>query len=122
MFKLYAEMKTGGAVAAYSSFENDCYNFDFKEENGKIKGVLRAKKDIKMLNFTLSCEKNFESDDLFYANGYQAWTTSREFSRSDCLNGIMKISNISKFTKDLTGISGDYSFAEYGKTGVLSNV
>lgn len=119
MFKLYAEMKTGGAVAAYSSFENDCYNFDFKEENGKIKGVFRAKKDIKMLNFTLSCEKNFESDDLFYANGYQAWTTSREFSRSDCLNGIMKISNISKFTKDLTGISGDYSFAEYGKTGVF---
>ena len=37
--------------------------------------------DIKPENIPLDIV--FEDDDLFFANGYQAWTTSREFSKND---------------------------------------
>lgn len=112
-----AEVKIGGATAFCVGEESDFYSFEYKEEEGFIKGLIKAKKDLEMVSLGVTFERNFGKDDLFYANGYQAWTTSREFSRSDVLKGMMPVGNISNFTKSLVGISGDYHFAQYGKKG-----
>lgn len=119
MFNLYAEMKVGGGDRAYSSYENECFNFDLNETETGIKGVFTAKTDMEMKSFALITEKEFGDDDLFYANGYQAWTTSREFSRNDTLRGLFNIANLSKFTKHFAGLSGDYHFARYNEKGVF---
>lgn len=119
MFNLYAEMKVGGGDRAYSSYENECFNFDLKETETGIKGVFTAKTDMEMKSLALITEKEFGDDDLFYANGYQAWTTSREFSRNDTLRGLFNIANLSKFTKHFAGLSGDYHFARYNEKGVF---
>lgn len=119
MFNLYAEMKIGGGDRAYSSWENECFNFDFKETETGIKGVFTAKTDMEMKSLALTTEKEFGDDDLFYANGYQAWTTSREFSKNDTFRGLFNIANLSKFTKHFAGISGDYNFARYNEKGVF---
>ncbi len=119
MFNLYAEMKIGGGDRAYSSYENECFNFDLKETETGIKGVFTAKTDMEMKSLALITEKEFGDDDLFYANGYQAWTTSREFSRNDTLRGLFNIANLSKFTKHFAGLSGDYHFARYNEKGVF---
>lgn len=117
MFKLYAEMKIAGGDRAYSSYENECFSFDLKENDKKIKGVFTAKKDMEMKSFALTTEKDFDDDDLFYANGYQAWTTSREFSKNDKFDGLIEVAKISKFTAHFVGLSGDYHFASYGEKG-----
>lgn len=44
MFKIYTEMKTGGATVAQNTFDNENYTFDLSCENGVIKGVFTAKK------------------------------------------------------------------------------
>lgn len=117
MFKLYTEMKVSGGDRAYSSFDNECFSFDFKQKDKSIKGVFSAKKDMIMKSLSLTTEKDFDSDDLFYANGYQAWTTSREFSKHDSLDGLMSLAGITRFTKHFAGLSGDYHFASYGEKG-----
>lgn len=117
MFKLYAEMKVNNSTVAYKSFDNDVFTFDFSEKDGKIKGFFTAKKDILMTKFILTEEKEFDGDDLFYANGYQAWTTSREFSREDTFDGLLDAVRITKFTTHFAGLSGDYHFEKYGKKG-----
>ncbi len=116
MYKLYVELTQNGAAASYTSYDNDSFSFDLKEEKGSIKGIFTAKKDMMMKSLAITTEKDFDDDDLFYANGYQAWTTSREFSKNDKFDGLMEIAKISKFTAHFVGLSGDYHFAtSYGE-------
>ena len=117
MCKFYAEFKYAGGTVGCTDFKNSHFDFEYEEKNGRIKGVLTAKKDIEMKKLAVKYEKKFNCDDLFYANGYQAWTTSREFSREDTFDGMFGLANISKFATHLTGISGDYRFEKYGEKG-----
>ena len=117
MFKLYAEMIIGGSKVAYKTFDNEAFKFDFVEEDDKIKGTFTAKKKMELTKLVLTTEKDFDDDDLFYANGYQAWTTSREFSKHDKFDGLIEIAKITKFTAHFVGLSGDYHFEKYGKEG-----
>ncbi len=82
-----------------------------------IKATMIAKADIVMQSFEILTEKDFDDDDLFFANGYQAWTTSREFSKFDTFDGLLKLAGITKFTKHFAGLSGDYHFESYGEKG-----
>ena len=82
-----------------------------------IKATLTAKADITMQSLEISAEKDFDDDDLFFANGYQAWTTTREFSRDDTFKGLIKAAGITKFVKHFAGLSGDYHFESYGEKG-----
>lgn len=119
MYNFYAEIIKDGVYSGVNTADNGDFTFDLIEENGTIKGTITAKTDLTFRSLSLKTEREFSFDDLFYANGYQAWTTSREFCMQDKLSGIMPLGKISKFTKDLTGISGDYNFASYGKQGVF---
>ena len=88
---------------------------DVKEDS--IKCVLTAKANLTMKSFRIESDMDFEDDDLFYANGYQAWTTSREFSKEDTFKGLIKAAGINKFLKHFAGLSGDYHFESYGEKG-----
>ena len=117
MFKLYAEFTVNGSKLTHNSFDNESFSFDLVEKKDSIKGVFTAKKNMTMSKFILKGEKDFEDDDLFYANGYQAWTTSREFSKEDKFEGLFEPARITKFTAHFAGLSGDYHFEEYGEEG-----
>ena len=118
MYKLYVELTQNGATASYTSYDNDSFSFELKEKKGSLKGIFTAKKDMIMKSLAITTEKDFDDDDLFYANGYQAWTTSREFSKYDKFDGLFEPAKITKFTAHFAGLSGDYHFAtSYGKKG-----
>lgn len=119
MYNFYAEITKEGTLSGHNTAENNDFVFEFSENDGRIKGMVTALTDLTFRSISLTCERLYGFDDLFYANGYQAWTTSREFCRSDVLKGVMPLSKISKFTEDLTAISGDYKFASYGEAGVF---
>ena len=101
MCKFYAEVKENGAVARCNSFDNEYFSFKYEKNDDSIKGVLTAKKGFEMQSLVVEYDKDFDDDDLFYANGYQAWTTSREFSKNDKFDGLIKAANINKFLKHI---------------------
>ncbi len=117
MFKFNTEFYIDGVFYNTDNMDNNGFTFELEESEDNIKGFLKAKKEIKMKSLKIETETEFAFDDLFYANGYQAWTTSREFGMEDKLNGILGLSKISRVTENINGISGDYQFAEYGKKG-----
>lgn len=117
MKNFYAELVCNGTFVSCNKTDNDYFNFKYSEKKSGIKGTLTAKKDFEMKSLILTYEKDFDDDDLFYANGYQAWTTSREFSKHDKLDGLLDFAKITKFTAHFAGISGDYHFEKYGKEG-----
>lgn len=115
--KIRSEFLIGKALVKQNAFDGRAFSFDFKQTKDSIKGVLTAKCDLNMKSFEIECEKDFDDDDLFFANGYQAWTTSREFSKDDKFDGLIKAANITKFVKHFAGLSGDYHFESYGEEG-----
>ena len=117
MFKLYSEITVGGSKVVSKDFDNANFSFKLEETKDSIKGVFTAKKDMTMSKLILKGERDFGDKDLFYANGYQAWTTSREFSKHDKFDGLLKAAKISKFTAHFVGMSGDYHFEKYGEEG-----
>ena len=115
--KIRSEFSIGKALVKQNAFDGRAFSLDFKQTKDSIKGILTAKCDLNMKSFEIECEKDFEDDDLFFANGYQAWTTSREFSKDDKFDGLIKAANITKFVKHFAGLSGDYHFESYGEEG-----
>ncbi len=118
MCKFYAELMVKDAVVGCKDFNNEYFSFDYEKKDGFIKGVFTAKTDMEMKSLAVTYDKDFDSDDLFYANGYQAWTTSREFSKEDKFDGLFEPAKITKFTAHFAGLSGDYHFSDcYGEKG-----
>ena len=115
--RLKSQILIGKALVNQNDFEGRAFSFDFKQDKNSIKGVLKAKCDIVMKSFEMECEKDFDDDDLFFANGYQAWTTTREFSKNDTFKGLIKAAGINKSLKHFAGLSGDYHFEKYGEEG-----
>ena len=115
--KLKSQILIGKAFVNQNDFDGRAFSFDFKQDKNSIKGVLKAKCDIVMKSFEMECEKDFDDDDLFFANGYQALTTTREFSKNDTFKGLIKAAGINKSLKHFAGLSGDYHFEKYGEEG-----
>ena len=111
MYKFIAKVKKGTAIVTHKEMDNADFLFEMKEENGLISAYLTAKKDIKMHALELETEKAFAADDLFYVNGYQSWSTSREFNKYGELKDILPLGRkLGKFAARCCGIMSDYEF------------
>lgn len=115
--KIRSEFQIGKVAVKQNALDGRGFSLKLDVTDESIKCILTAKANLTMKSFEIECEKDFDDDDLFYANGYQAWTTSREFSKKDTFDGLMKIAGITKFTKHFAGLSGDYHFESYGEKG-----
>ncbi len=107
----------GKTLVQQNELEGRGFSLKLDVTEKSIKATMIAKADIVMQSFEILTEKDFDDDDLFFANGYQAWTTSREFSKFDTFDGLLKLAGITKFTKHFAGLSGDYHFESYGEKG-----
>lgn len=116
-FEPFIKYEHNGRIYENSKLECENYKLELTIDNKKIKCELLPNVRMKLIEFKLSAIKKFEDNELFFANGYQSWTTSREFGKNDTLKGAIKLAGISGTTKEMAEISGDYSFAEYNKKG-----
>ena len=117
MYIFSTEFLLGGAKINCKNESNDGFDFKIKKSRNRIKASIVAKKDIEMCKLSVEGPMEFSADDVFYANGFQSWTTSREFTRNDCLKGYTKLSNVLGTTKDMATVSGDYDYTTYGEKG-----
>lgn len=105
----------------HENSKTECENYSLITEISENRIICRLVPHVKMrlIEFNLSAIKKFAENELFFANGFQSWTTAHELGANDTVNGIAKITGITGMTKNITENPGDYSFTEYGKRGVF---
>ena len=118
-FLPFIKYEYNGRIYENSKLKCDNYSLELSINDDGIQCTLAPNVKMKLIEFSISAIKKFDENELFFANGYQSWTTSREFGRDDTLEGISKLAGLTEKTKALSEISGDYSFAQYGKKGVF---
>ncbi|MBQ8063819.1 MAG: alpha-galactosidase [Clostridia bacterium] len=116
-FTLNAQLTSGGLSYFSTEFENDYFTLDLKEEKTSVKAVLTAKKDLTLTDFELNGKRTFAADDLFFANGFQSWSTSEEHTKTDVAKGLPKLVTFNGFVKTQAGQMGDYAYTTYDKPG-----
>ena len=90
--------------------------FDVRDEGGEnaVKIVVNAKKAVKPELAERMYDHYYEQTERFFANGFQSWTSSREYKRNDVQYGLRTLSKL-PIVRTFSGASGDYAFTEYGK-------
>ena len=93
---------------------NEDFELSEKKENNRLIVILRAKRDIRLTHFTQSIHFSPNKDDLYFLNGYQSWTDTKEFTFSEKEKDVKKLPKflVNAFSFDRYG---DATFYGYGK-------
>lgn len=83
-------------------------------EDDGVRIVMRAKTRVELLHAKLIYSHEYSDDELFFANGYQSWTVSREYSKRDRQLGLRSLCKLPP-ARTFAGASGDYHFTKYAK-------
>lgn len=99
-----------------SSCSNEDFTLDIDQNGNEVKVTINCVKPTKFTDFSLNFNYNFNDDDKFFANGFQSWTNSKEFSKTEKMRDMgflakSPLNNIFGFTN-----VGDYNFVKYPKT------
>ena len=84
-------------------------------ENGLLKAWVDAKKDVEMVSVSLLYDKTLKDDELFFINGYQSWSYSKEYAKNEVMKGLSWICDKWSYARKLTACYGDYDFTTYSK-------
>lgn len=101
----------GGKEQYSCAAESSCYKLNYDVTDKYIKASITPKKEITLVRVDFTFDYDFVPADRFFSNGYQSWTTSREYSMTDSMKDITPIAKVNAL-KELAGISADYRFAE----------
>ena len=95
--------------------DNDDFTLDVKQDENGLKITLNPKTDIRIQKFFVTRDYAFSADSKFFANGFQSWTDTKEFSKTDRMAGLGLVGK-SLFGK-VFGLNnvGDYNFVEAEK-------
>ncbi|MDR0697437.1 MAG: alpha-galactosidase [Christensenellaceae bacterium] len=115
------EYYVGDEKTKQTTFETEQLKVTCKISEG-ISLFIIPKTEIKLSNLSLEFKRVFKKESKFFANGYQSWTTSREYSMNDKEDRLTKIADILRPLKPLAAISGDYLFRHHSKKpGVITS-
>jgi len=89
---------------------------DSSKEAGRLKISIIPSKSVRLNSVSLVYDHDF-SGEKFFANGYQSWTTSREYQKEDRQRGLRFPCNAIPLARKFAVSSGDYNFARYGGAG-----
>jgi len=66
-----------------NQLENEHYSVEISESDFSIKVKILPKTELYMEDFRIEYKKEYEEGERFFANGFQSWTTSREYIATD---------------------------------------
>ena len=79
----------------YSSFDNsEDFEIEVENKDGKTTATLKAKVDLELVEAVNLLPVTIDPKDLYFLNGYQSWTDTKEFKLSDRLRDIRKSPHI----------------------------
>ena len=95
----------------YQTHKERCvhYTIDKIITDDSIKLIINPRADIQMLELSLDRTRICEHEEVFFANGFQAWTTTREYRKSDVSQVYCTpLRHLGKMADDFVTCSGDY--------------
>ncbi len=104
----------GGRTVEVTGAENEHFRIDCEITDSAIKGKITSKAKIGLKEVAVRFDHDFKAGDKFFGNGYQAWTTSREYVRSEQMRDITPLA-VAQPLKELAGISADNRFVSCPK-------
>lgn len=110
----------GGVTKRTNQPLNEDFTFTLEVSKDRIYGTLRALKPLTMRTLYISEERWYGENDLFFANGFQSWTTTREWTKHDTLPGLNPVF-FNSWMKDKAGLTADYSWGLYGREGIFNS-
>ena len=113
--RMRIKYRLGGRVYEDDLYQNEHYVIDEQAGDDGIKTVITPKEKLELISFSLSYNRKCVNEERFYANGYQSWTTSAEYTADDKQKGLPGFIKALPFAKKLATPSGDYLFTEYSK-------
>ena len=105
--------KSGKTHKAEAS--NDDIKIICEKSENRLSYTLKTNENIELVNAELSGSYKFNSNDKFFANGFQSWTDTKEFDKNE------KMPDEGFFAKTPVGkkmglkYAGDYFYADYSK-------
>lgn len=116
MNKIYTvKYKYNDRVITSHEKENDVYSLDIQEEGNRYTVTLNPKKNFELVEFYAEMPYDFKKGDRFFGNGYQSWTKTREYLADEIMRGVIKLSNISEYTKGIARKTGDEWMIKYSE-------
>jgi len=95
-------------------FKNDIFEVIDLGDNNSIKLAIKAYKPLSIKQADVIYDHFYGNKEQFYVNGFQSWTTSKEYKKGDTQYGLRGPSNL-PIVKDFAAATGDYFFTMYGK-------
>lgn len=110
-YKFHFTYKVGGTVKT-SGGDNDDFSLVVKENENGLKVTLKPNSPLSVLNFYAEKKYPFTENSRFFANGFQSWTDTKEYSQDERMAGLGLVGK-SPFGKYF-GMKyvGDYTFVE----------
>ncbi len=121
-FKPVLVCKIGGKTETFRETENANFTIDIAADDAGIKCVIHPRRRIELVSFTLEAERPLADGEVFFANGFQSWSTTYECGKDDKAGDISPLAKVSAFTRRLAAMSGDYHFTECGRQGVVHSL
>lgn len=112
-YSLKVTYKLNGKEITVSG-NDDIISFSDVGGENAVKLIVKSTRPVELIMAELVYDRYFETNEKFFANGYQSWTTSREYRRGDYQYGLRSFSRL-PVAKPFSVASGDYNFTEYGK-------
>ena len=113
--RLYIKYRLSGKVYEDDLYQNEHYTIEEEASEYGVKTVLKPKEKMELIAFSLKYKRKCVSDERFFANGYQSWTTSTEYSADEREKGLPAFIRSLPFARRMASTSGDYLFAKYSK-------
>ena len=90
----------------------DCedYSVQCTTDGDTLRYVLTPRRPIELVDAYLSSRYNYRTGARVFANGYQSWTTSREYTAADVQKGAMLFGH-----NHMLKLYGDYYFQKYSR-------
>lgn len=110
-FRLQYRINGSDVIHAVGGETEDYAVFTESTEN-TVRYVLKPKKELELINAYLAGAYAYADNDRVFVNGYQSWTTTREYRKNDIqkgLSGLGKHQPVKYFVE----IFGDYKFQNY---------
>lgn len=110
-YKFHFSYKVNGNIKTAAG-SNDDFDIDIQANNDKLKVILLPKKPITILSFYAEKRYNFSDTSKFFANGFQSWTDTKEFSKFEKMPGLGFIGKSPFGKKFGLDYVGDYTFVK----------
>lgn len=113
-FRFFIDYKADGVKKTSDRMENADYAVSYKHSASGLKLSIKPKKQIEMVKTSIVIDYDYKDDCKVFVNGYQSWTTTREYRKTDRQTGLR---GAGKYwpVKLFAEIFGDYFFTEYSK-------